>query len=452
MVTYVDKLSEFGKSFQVKTIYSLIHDLEFLQNTYDVIKSDYFESDTHQWIVSKIIDYYTEYKNHMTMDVFSVAIKSINSESFLDRVRIDLKEIYLVSNTEDLDFIKEQFHEFCKNQTLKQAILESADLLKRGDYDSIKAKIDTAMKAGMAKEIGHNWKEHVNIRLENLRNPVTTNMEAIDNITDGGLGGGEIGVAVAASGIGKSWVLCQLGFNAAKAGMNVLHITLELSDEYVGRRYDTILTGTPFTILRDNKDLLLKKLDTISGSIDIKAFPTRGVTVHGLEAYVEKVIQLKPIDLIILDYADLLGRPRAASGNDYEDMGGIYEELRGISSKLKIPVWTASQANRSSLQQDTIGADNIADSYKKVMTADFIFSIIRKDIDKLDNKARIHIIKNRFGPDGMTFDCAMDTNTGKFHIYDKQVDNRQVEAKQEKLEKKNLKSKFDSFKPKKDFG
>jgi replicative DNA helicase len=452
MNKYIDTLSEFGQSFQNKIIYSLIHDVKFLQDVLEILDVEYFESDSHQWIVQTTIDYFKRYKKHITMDVFSIEIKGITSDSFSEKVKDDLKQIYSSKSIDDLDFIKDEFETFCKNQKLKDAILKSTDFLKRGDYESIKRTIDEAMKAGMSKDIGHNWKEHVSLRLENLRAPTATYMEAIDNITDGGLGGGEIGVIVAPSGIGKSWALAALGFNAAMKNYNVLHITLELSADYVGRRYDTILTGKPFQVLRDNEDYLIQKLDTIPGNIDIKQFPTRGITVQGLEMYLEKVLQLKHIDVILLDYADLLGRSKHSSGNDYEDMGGIYEELRGMSMKFNVPIWTASQANRSALEKETIGADSIADSYKKVMTADFILSLIRKDIDKLNNRARVHIIKNRFGPDGMTFDCSMDTNKGLFHIHDKQVDNKAVEKENSKLEKQNLKSKFDSFKPKKDFG
>jgi len=114
--------------------------------------------------------------------------------------------------------------------------------------------------------------------------------------------------------------------------------------------------------------------------------------------------------------------------------------------KLGIPIWTATQTNRDSLGSDVIGASGIADSYKKVMTADFIMSVIRKDVDKLNNRARVHIIKNRFGPDGMTFNASMDTNIGKFHIFDTPADNKQVEQEQQTYEKKQLKQKYESYK------
>lgn len=445
MVKYVDRLSEFGKTFQVKVIYSLIHDIKFLQDIYDIIESSYFESEEHQWIIEKILEYYLEYKKSITMDVLAYQVKGIQTPSFQKAVTNSIKEIYTTEKFDDVEYIKDQFENFCKNQKLKKAILSSTELLKRGEYDQIKTLVDDALKAGMSKEIGHNWLEHVETRLTNTRNASPTYMQAIDNITAGGLSGGEIGVIAAPSGIGKTWVLCQLGYNAVKNGKNVLHITLELSDDYVARRYDTILTSKPFSYLQENSDELKKMLQTVKGNLDIRSFPTRTLSTHGLEAFVEKVIQLKPVDLIVLDYADLLDAGKKSTGNAYEDMGNTYEELRGISGKLGIPIWTATQTNRDSLSVDVIGASGIADSYKKVMTADFIMSIIRKDIDKLNNKARVHIIKNRFGPDGMTFSAEMDTMAGKFHIYDQQVDNKVVEKEQDQLERKQLKDKYNSF-------
>lgn len=445
MVQYVDKLSEFGKLFQVKVIYSLIHDIKFLQDIFDIIESSFFEREEHQWVVEQITKYYTEYKKCITMEVFAHQAKTIQTPSFQEAVKKAVKEIYTSKNLDDIEYTKDQFEHFCKNQKLKKAILQSTELLKRGDYDEIKSLVDDALKAGMNKDIGHSWVNHFEERLTETRNTSPTHMEAIDEITSGGLSGGELGVVAAPSGIGKTWVLCQLGFNAALHGKNVLHITLELDSQYTARRYDTILTGKPFSVLEEDSSILTDKLKEVKGDVDVKWFPTRSLTTLGLEGFLEKVVQLKKVDLIVLDYADLLSGGKKATGNSYDDMGSIYEELRGLSGKLQIPIWTATQTNRDSLGSDVIGAQGIADSYKKVMTADFIMSIIRKDIDKLNNKARVHIIKNRFGPDGMTFSATMDTHHGKFHIYNEHVDNQKIEKEQEKLERKQLKEKFNSF-------
>ena len=124
-------------------------------------------------------------------------------------------------------------------------------------------------------------------------------------------------------------------------------------------------------------------------------------------------------DMIILDYADLLKGNSSMAGRDLRhELGNIYEELRGLAGTLDIPIWTASQANRSALQEDVIQADKIAESYSKIMTADFVMSLSRKIEDKVGGTGRIHVIKNRFGPDGITFPSKIDTNNGSFNIYD----------------------------------
>ena len=122
--------------------------------------------------------------------------------------------------------------------------------------------------------------------------------------------------------------------------------------------------------------------------------------------------------MIICDYADLLLSHTNKSDSTYGEQGGVYIDLRGISGELEIPIWTASQTNRSAIDSEVIEADKIADSYAKVMNADFIMSISRKSKDKLNNTARFHIMKNRFGPDGITFPSKMDTNTGFIEVYD----------------------------------
>ena len=121
--------------------------------------------------------------------------------------------------------------------------------------------------------------------------------------------------------------------------------------------------------------------------------------------------------MILVDYGDLL-KPVTVTREKRHDLESIYEELRAIAQENKCPVWTASQTNRSAIDSEVIEADKISDSYAKVMNADFIMSWSRKSKDKLNNTARCHIMKNRFGPDGITFPCKMDTNTGFIDVYD----------------------------------
>mgnify|MGYP003310201581 CR=1 FL=1 len=121
--------------------------------------------------------------------------------------------------------------------------------------------------------------------------------------------------------------------------------------------------------------------------------------------------------MILVDYADIL-KPAGNFTERRHQLGNIYEDLRGLAGEFDVPIWTASQANRSALEEDVIQAEKIAESYAKIMTADFVMSLSRKVEDKIGNTGRFHVIKNRFGPDGMTFPAKINTNTGKMEIYE----------------------------------
>ena len=129
-----------------------------------------------------------------------------------------------------------------------------------------------------------------------------------------------------------------------------------------------------------------------------------------------EIQEIKP-DAVIVDYADIL-KPTTFYKEKRHATGETYENLRGLAGEFDVPVWTASQANRSSLEEDVIDASKVSEDYSKVMTADFVMSMSRKVEDKIANTGRFHIIKNRFGPDGITFPATINTNTGFIQIYE----------------------------------
>ena len=209
-----------------------------------------------------------------------------------------------------------------------------------------------------------------------------------------------------------------MGAAAVKAGKIVAHYTLELSQGYVGLRYDTVFTHIASSELSQRRDEVLDKVKRLKGKLKIKYYPPKGASSKTIQAHLEKMIAAgnKP-DLVIVDYADLLLSHSNKTDSTYAEQGGVYIDLRGMSGELGIPVWTASQTNRSAIDSEVIEADKIADSYAKVMNADFIMSLSRKAKDKLSNTARVHIMKNRFGQDGITFPAKMDTAHGTLEVY-----------------------------------
>ena len=444
----IDTLSKYGQSFQTKVLSTLITDVRLLDTLNEIIHPKFFEAESNKWILEEIVSYYNEFKKPPTLDVFKVELSKMDDKAFQKRIVDQLKLVFTQVGDSDLEYVKKEFSNFCINQNIKQAIVQSVDLLKAGSYDRIKELVDKAMKVGVDTEMGHDYVLDFMDRTEEInRNTVPTNWECINELMDGGLGPGELGVVVAPSGVGKTWVLCALGAAAVKAGLNVVHYSLELSEHYVGQRYDTVFTQIPSVDVKDKKEEVLDKIKRLKGKLLIKYFPPKGVSAKKVEAHIEKMIAAgnRP-DLIIIDYADLLLSHSNKSDSTYGEQGGVYIELRGISGELGIPIWTASQTNRSGIDSEVIEADKIADSYAKVMNADFIMSVSRKSKDKLNNTARFHIMKNRFGPDGITFPSKMDTNKGFIEVYDGNSSDGIITQKEsangEAVEKKLLHKKY----------
>ena len=239
-----DRLSDFGYNFQIKFIASLFSDRTFLQQIIDILDPSYFEAEANKFIVKTIKNYFLKYKQAPTMEVMKVKIQEIENEVLAKTVVENLKDSFRFLEASDLDFVKEESLKFCKNQKLKRAILESVDMLKAGEFDSIKTKIDEAMKAGSDRSVGHEYNDSIDARYEkSVRDVVPTNWEVINDLADGGLGKGELGVFVAPAGIGKSWALINVGAEAIRKGLKVIHYTLELNESYVGLRYDSVFSG-----------------------------------------------------------------------------------------------------------------------------------------------------------------------------------------------------------------
>jgi replicative DNA helicase len=416
----VDNLKKFGSEFQIKCISGLVSDKTFIERISDILEPDSFETDAHKFIVKETISYFLQYKDLPTLAVFKVKVDGIENDLLKQSVVEQLRLVYQKISDTDLKYIKEQFLEFCKNQKIKNAIMESVDHLKSGQYDKIKHVVDVAMKAGMERNIGHEYMVDIEKRMSQMaRKTVKTNWTEVDSIMDGGLAGGELGIITACAGSGKSWVLAKMGAEAMRQGKNVLHYTLELNENYVGLRYDACFTGIDFQNIRNNIDIVKKKIAEVPGKLIIKYFPIKTVSAHSLKLHAERIQTLgTKVDMIIVDYADIL-RPSQSerNSNSYSEAGGIYEELRGVAGELQVPIWSASQSNRAAMDEDIIQANNISDSYRKIMTADFVMSLSRKMSDKQANTARFHVIKNRFGPDGITFPARMNAGCGDIRIF-----------------------------------
>ena len=411
-------LNQYGPHFQIKVLSSLLTHKDFLINIHDILSDEYFDNQAHKWVIKEILKYYDKYHTTPSMDVLKVELQKVSNDVLKISIKEQLKQAYDASE-EDLKYIQEEFSTFCKNQQLKKALLTSVDFLNAGDYDSIRSMIDNALKSGQDKNIGHEYNKDIESRFrEDHRVAIPTPWERINELLQGGLGNGDFGLIFGNPGGGKSWTLVALGGYAVRLGYNVIHYTLELGEAYVGRRYDAFFSNTPVDKIFQNRNKVEDVLKEIPGELIIKEFPTGKATIFTIESHIKKVIDLgiKP-DLIIIDYVDLLSTKKRTTDRKGE-IDDIYISTKGLARELNIPIWSVSQVNRAGAKDDIVEGDKAAGSYDKMMITDVCISLSRKRQDKVNGTGRFHIMKNRYGMDGITFGIKANTSTGHFEVYD----------------------------------
>jgi hypothetical protein len=360
-------LNKYGPAFQTKVIHSLLERKEFLINIHDILESSFFDNQAHKWIIDNILKYYDNYHTTPTPEVLKSEYEKVTNEVLKVSIREQLREAYKITSS-DSEYIESEFSAFCKNQQLKKALLNSVDLLKAEDYDSIRGLIDNALKAGMDKNIGHEYLKDFETRYrEQHRSTVPTP-------------------------------------------------TLELGEDYVGRRFDAYFTKIPANEIMYHKDKVEAAMTKLPGKLIIKGFAPGKATISTIESHIQKCEDLgTKIDMVIIDYVDLL-RSKKTNRERKDEIDDIYTSTKGLARELDIPVWSASQVNRQGAQDEIIEGHKAAGSYDKMMITDFCASISRRAKEKQTGVGRFHIMKNRYGMDGLTYGAYINIAIGQFDL------------------------------------
>ena len=425
-------LNQYGKGFQLKVLGSLLTDKGFLLNVRDVLQEDYFDSDAHKWIINQIIKYFDKYHTTITMDVLKVELQKVENDILKVALKEELRNSYQASQ-DDLEYVQEEFTTFCKNQEMKQAILNSTDLLKAGDFDGIRNTIEKAMKAGMDKNIGHEYNKDIETRYRtDYRPTIPSPWPILNDGIQGGFGPGDLAIVFGNPGGGKSWTMVAIAAHAVKLGYKVNYYTLELGEDYVGKRFDCYFTGYSIDEVNGHRQEVQKIVDNLKGRLIVKEYAPKNATVNTIKSHIQKCIDMehKP-DLVVIDYVDYLRAPSKGKFAERKDeIDDVFIATKGLAKELKIPILTPSQVNRMGAKDSVIEGDKAAGSYDKMMVADMCFSLSRQKEDKVLGTGRVHVMKNRYGQDGMTYNVKMDTNNGHIEFEGKVDLNEQLNSTQ----------------------
>ena len=319
------------------------------------------------------------------------------------------------------DWLLTEFETFSKHKALEAAILKSADLLESGDYGACEDLVKKAVQIGLQKDLGTNYFADPRARLEGIKSTngqVSTGWNAIDKKLFGGFNRGELNIFAGGSGAGKSLFLANIGVNMAEKGLNVIYLTLELSEALVSMRVDSMVTGIPSREVFKNIDdveVKVKMIGKKSGAFQVKYMPS-GKTPNDVRSYIKEyeIKTGKKIDVLLIDYLDLLmpNGSKVSAENLYIKDKFVSEELRNLAMELNTVFVTAAQLNRGAVEEIEFDHSHISGGLSKIQTADNVFGIFTSRAMRERGRYQIQLMKTRSSSGvGSKIDLGFDIDT-----------------------------------------
>ena len=302
------------------------------------------------------------------------------------------------------DWLMQDFETFSRHKALESAILKSADLLEQGEYGPVEDLVKKAVQIGLQKDLGTDYWQDPKSRLEAIKDnngQVSTGWATLDKKLCGGFNRGELNIFAGGSGAGKSLFLANLGVNWALAGMNVLYLTFELSENLVSMRVDAMVTEVPTRDIFKNiedVEMKVKMIGKKSGAFQVKYMST-GKTANDLRSYIKEyeIKTGRKIDVILVDYLDLMMpiAKRISAENLFVKDKYVSEELRDLAMELNTVFVTASQLNRSSVEEIEFDHSHISGGLSKIQTADNVIGIFTSRAMRERGRYQIQLMKTR---------------------------------------------------------
>jgi archaellum biogenesis ATPase FlaH len=323
----------------------------------------------------------------------------------------------------DCEWLLDEFERFSRHKSLERAILASADLLEKGEYGPVETMIRNAVQLSLTRDMGTDYFEDPRTRLQKLKDSngqVSTGWPSLDIKLFGGFNRGELNIFAAPSGGGKSLFLANLAINWSLQGLNVIYFTFELSEELVGLRMDSMMTNIPSReIFRniDEVELRVKQIGRKAGNIRVKYMPS-GKTANDLRAYIKEYsIRTGQFpDVILIDYLDLMMpiNSKINPSDLYVKDKFVSEELRNLAMECKTLTVTASQFNRSAVEEVEFDHSHIAGGLSKIQTADNVFGIFSSRAMRERGRYQLQFLKTRNSSSvGHKIELDFDINTLK---------------------------------------
>jgi replicative DNA helicase len=408
-----------GHTFQVKLINQIITDKKFANNIIEVIDPKYFDNQYFKLIGQMSKEYFEKYSTPPTFDVLDQMTR-LEVSSDMARTNIfDMLAEIRECDVEDHLWIQEKALKFCKQQELKKAITKVNKIIEKGDfesYDKCEEYIRIATQIGEVDDGAMDvFQDLDEVLVDDFRDPIPLGINGIDNILDGGLAKGEIGVFLAPTGVGKTTVLTKVANTAYNMGFSVLQIFFEDNPKVIQRKHLTCWSGIPAQEQSTRREEVLEKIAPYKngrGKLIIEKLPSDRITIVSIKNRIRKLVaEGNKFDMIVLDYIDCV-LPDKHFNEVWQGEGLVMRQFESMCNELDVAGWTAAQGNRTSISSDVVTTDMMGGSIKKAQVGHVIITLAKSLQQKEMGLATIAITKSRVGQDGIVFEnCKFDNAT-----------------------------------------
>jgi KaiC/GvpD/RAD55 family RecA-like ATPase len=418
----------------------LITDRTLLTRCMSITKSEYFESPHAQRAIKFIMSYANDHS-------MAPSIEIINTKCGTAYEQLDAKDCATHG-----DWFLGEYEQFCRHRALEIEILKSADLLQEKRYGEVEANIKNAVQIGLVKDLGtdvFDHPEHQIRRMLEKGDMISTGWSDIDRKLYGGTERGTLNIFAGQSGIGKSLFLQNWSLNLVAQGLNVLYITLELSEALINLRLFAMLSGYGTQELVKDPDDTAMRINKFSkehgGSMQVKYMPPAATTSTDIRAYVKEYeinTGLK-VDAVMVDYLDLMiPYDRRITPSDlFVKDKYVSEELRKLATDCDVVLGTASQLNRQSHDEIDYDHSHISGGISKINTADNVIAIFTTMTMKEGGRYQVQLLKTRSSSGtGAKLDLKYNIKTMRITDWDNEETGDHIDTEKviENLKKKSV--------------
>ena len=434
-----------SRQMRLGILYNLMLSEDYCRKVLPFIQEEYFETQGEKVIAQEIVKYFNKYNSPPSKAAMSIEVESRSdlTEPIYKEVQSFLEKADEVQPIDKPEWLVNKTESWCQERAIVNAVYKAVDVIGGDDHktpmSALPDLLHQAIGTSFDKSVGHDYVEDVEDRWEfynRKEEKLETGLEHFDYILRGGVPKKTLGVLMAGTGVGKSLFMCSLTSNILERGQNVLYITMEMAEEKIAQRIDqNVLNLTGEELDQIGKDSFLKRFANLrtktQGKLVVKEYPTGTAGAAHFRALLKELEMKRNFvpDLICIDYLNICKSMTASkNANSYEKIKCIAEELRALAMEFGSPVLTATQTNRSGMEDTDVGMTSVSESFGLPMTADYFFAMTTTDRLRDEGVIRFSQLKNRYGDPADRRNWLLNVDYSKMRVTDLEEQPTHIEA------------------------